>query len=399
MATARGATSLVWTRWLALAAVVLMGGALLVSGWITYRGVRNASEDMLRGQIDELERALRRELMVAPSDETLARFLDENAAAGLRYVAFFDASGAVLAEAGTPAGLGPPRPGERRRGAVMVVGDRVRVELRRAVLEIEPVQVKALRVAAARTFGIGALAASALVVVAVVLLRWILRREALERQLAHERRLASLGEMSAVLAHEIRNPLASLKGNAQLLAEQLPAGDKPRHKADRVVAEAVRLERLTNDLLAFVRTGELRREPVDPAALLREAAGDVSAAAPAAAIEVDGAPAPARWSLDPERMRQVLRNLLDNAVTAGPPVRASVSETGGELVYQICDHGPGVTSEDAERIFEPFFTRRAQGTGLGLAVARRIVELHGGSIGVDTAPGGGARFRVAIPGG
>ena len=212
-------------------------------------------------------------------------------------------------------------------------------------------------------------------------------------------RLASLGQLSAVLAHEIRNPLASLKGNAQLLAQLLPAGDKPRAKADRVVDEAIRLEDLTNDLLAFARTGELHRREVDPAALLREVA---SAAAPeggpAPAIELDTGAAPRTWSLDPERMRQVLGNLCDNAVKAGAPVRASVSlDGGGRLRFQVRDAGAGIAPDDLPHIFEPFFTKRIQGTGLGLAVAKRVVELHQGAITAANAPGGGAIFQVTLP--
>jgi two-component system, NtrC family, sensor histidine kinase HydH len=254
------------------------------------------------------------------------------------------------------------------------------------------VQARKLRDAAARTFYLGVAAAGMLLVIAAALVRSILRAAARERQLAHERRLASLGEMSAVLAHEIRNPLASLKGNAQLLAERLPPGEKARQKADRVVEEAIRLETLTNNLLVFVRTGELARRPTAPAELLREAAAAVDPE-----IEVDAADAPPSWSLDAERLRQVLVNLLENAVQAGPPVRARVSSSGGRLVFEVEDHGPGVAAADAERIFEPFFTKRAQGTGLGLAVAKRVVELHAGTIAVEDAPGGGARFRVTIP--
>jgi two-component system sensor histidine kinase HydH len=194
--------------------------------------------------------------------------------------------------------------------------------------------------------------------------------------------------MSAVLAHEIRNPLASLKGNAQLLAQAAPEAMKP--KAERVVDEAVRLEKLTSDLLAFVRTGELSRDAVDPAALVREASSGL-------AVEIDAADAPPTWSLDAARMREVMVNLLDNAVAAGLPVRAAVRREAGRLVLEVIDHGPGVPAGDRERIFEPFFTGKTRGTGLGLAIARRIVELHGGAVAVDDAPGGGARFRVEIP--
>jgi len=395
------------TRWSVIVAVVLMGAALLTTAWSTYSGIRDASDTLLRGQADVLEHAARTELGSTPTSEDLAGFLDDHAAAGLRYVAVIDRDGQEVSAGESKIGV-LERVNPVLLGRDMVVVDgRVRLQTpllarrgwrgpgrpARVVLELEPVQVTQLQNGAARTFGIGALAASMLLGVAIVLFRWILRREAIERERAHERRLASLGEMSAVLAHEIKNPLASLKGNAQLLAEQLAPGEKPRQKADRVVAEAVRLEALTNNLLAFVRTGAIQRERIDPAVLLREAVQTVDPEA----IEIDDAGAPPAWSLDAERMRQVLTNLLDNAVQAGAPVRAQVTQENGRLHFVVEDHGAGVAPEDRERIFEPFFTQRARGTGLGLAVAKRVVELHEGTIVVDAAAGGGARFRVAIP--
>jgi two-component system sensor histidine kinase HydH len=198
--------------------------------------------------------------------------------------------------------------------------------------------------------------------------------------------------MSAVLAHEIKNPLASLKGNAQLLARMLPGGDKPRAKADRVVDEAIRLEQLTNDLLQFVRTGTIQRAPVDPAQLVRDAAAGVSGE-----IAVDATAAPASWPLDAGRLRQVVVNLLDNAVAAGPPVTATVRGERGRLIIEVADRGPGVAEDDRDKIFEPFFTGKTQGTGLGLAIVRRVVELHRGTIAVYPNPGGGAMFRAEIP--
>ncbi|MBV8757282.1 MAG: HAMP domain-containing histidine kinase [Deltaproteobacteria bacterium] len=188
----------------------------------------------------------------------------------------------------------------------------------------------------------------------------------------------------AVLAHEIKNPLASLKGNAQLLASTLDEG-KPKQKAVRVVDEAVRLEKLVADLLAFVRTGELDRAPTPPARLVPDG------------VEVDAGAAPATWSLDEARMRQVISNLVENGQAAGGPVTVRIAAEDARLVIEVADHGPGVPAEDKERIFEPFFTKKTRGTGLGLAIARRIVESHGGTIVVRDGTSGGAVFRIEIP--
>jgi two-component system sensor histidine kinase HydH len=303
-----------------------------------------------------------------------------------------------MVEAGQALG-GEPARGDRRATATHV-GGRWRVDMaapfaRRVwgrgivlVTEIEPVEITEAQRAASRALAIGVLAALTLLGVAIALVRRELRRSAEDAAREHERRLASLGEMSAVLAHEIKNPLASLKGNAQLLAAALPEGHKSKAKAERVVDEARRLEQLTQDLLAFVRTGEIARADTDVVELVRASAADV-------AIELDG-PA-VHWSLDRERMREVLANLIVNAADAGPPVRVRVRPEATRLVIEVADRGPGVPPEERARIFEPFFTKKTQGTGLGLAIARRIVVLHGGTIEVGDDPAGGAVFRISIP--
>lgn len=387
-------------------AIALIAAGLVATAWTTRRAVNEAFEAVRDGQAFTVQQAVRADLADLggpPSDEDLAAIVQTHARDGLVYLAMLDGRGRVRASAGTPL---LDRPGRIERGALHVehVGDRVRVEMRSlfrrawgpgrgslwVAMEIEPVKARELRSAAQGTVALGALGALALIGVAIWLVRAELRRRAQERERERERRLASLGEMSAVLAHEIRNPLASLKGNAQLLAASLPEGGKPRAKAERVVDEAVRLEKLTQDLLAFVRTGALARSEVAPGALVREVAESYES------TTVDDAGAPATWSLDPSRMREVLVNLLDNATAAGPPVRVRVAKEGNRLVIEVCDSGPGVKPEDRDRIFEPFFTGKTRGTGLGLAIAKRIVELHGGAIWVDDAPGGGARFRIEI---
>lgn len=184
--------------------------------------------------------------------------------------------------------------------------------------------------------------------------------------------------MSAVLAHELRNPLASMKGNAELLAEGL-AGDQRRGaQAKRVYEAAARLERLTENLLDFVHAGKVNRAESAPKSLCRRAAH----ASGVEDVIIDDIGAPEVWNLDEDRMMQALLNLLRNAGQASAeagPVELRVAYEGGLLVFEIRDHGEGVADEDRERIFEPFVTTRTRGTSLGLAVVRRVAELHGGA--------------------
>jgi two-component system sensor histidine kinase HydH len=263
------------------------------------------------------------------------------------------------------------------------------------LIEFEPVRTSALSGAAGRLLMV-ALACAATLAATAAGAGWLSAHAArLQDRLARGRHLASLGEMAAVMAHEIRNPLASMKGNAQLLVEQLPEPGPARSKAERLVSDAVRLERLTEDLLGLSGAASLQCADADPVAVLRGAVDDV-----AGAVDIQAAGAPAVFRLDADRMRQVLTNLLRNALQATDPpqpVTASVATEGGRLVYAVRDRGPGVPESERDRIFEPFHTTRLRGTGLGLAVARRIVEAHGGTIEASGHPEGGAVFRVALP--
>jgi two-component system sensor histidine kinase HydH len=415
-----------WARGGLLAVTFVMGASLVITSLLSYRSVAHASGLVSRSQGEALLRSaffLVRPGQEPPERSTLAALLDERAAEGLRYVAVFDPEGRAIADAGAALAEPPlrlPTREDRDSRAFLDLGERIRMiagpppppperngrdaagvsELRRPrltiAIEFEPLVARQLSAQAARALGFGVVAAAGLMAVALLFSRQLLRQEAAERRFEEQRRLAVLGEMSSVIAHELRNPLASLKGHAQLLAERLPADGRERKKAERIVLEAQRLETLSGELLDFSRSGPIDRKDVDPAALLRAAADAVDASRIALSLE----DAPHRFPLDAERVRQALTNLLLNAVQASPegaPATARVVTEGDLLVFTVSDRGPGIPSGDVERIFEPFYTTRPTGTGLGLAVAQRIVQMHGGTLTAANDPGGGASFRMAIP--
>ena len=412
-------------RWGMLATTLVMGAALVITGVATFLSNRAAADSVAEARAMDLYRGVRRNLRDAAEAPqgtlkeavagALADILDEFTEQGLRYVALVDRAGAVVAAAGEPLGrlargltLGPPREPQLLR-----VGDRLRLEAPvpggprrgpmmmgprglRVIIEVEPVMARDLADTARNHLLVSAVAAVLLLILALFFWRFGARADRAEAQLARDRRLAALGEMSAVLGHELRNPLASLKGHAQLVLERIDPEARGYKNAERVVHEAGRLETLTRQILDFARTGSIDRGPVDPSELLRGAVEQVGDAR----VQVDTASAPAAWDLDQDRMGQVLVNLVKNAVQASPDgaaVDARCAIDGDALVFTVRDRGDGFPPGEAEAAFEPFRTHRVQGTGLGLPIARRIVEAHGGTIAALNAPNGGAVVRVRIP--
>jgi two-component system sensor histidine kinase HydH len=431
-----------WVRWGWLVSTTALGLALIIVSWANYRSARDANTTLLVGQAEILEMAIRELIRSNHGDvsqEALAELVKERQADGLRYVALLNEQGDIEVSAGerAPALLVDPRsPGADRGPGIVHVGNRVRIFRARPplppsspadatgqtpimpapgpsasspahmvpshvhrgqVIEFEPSIAMQLTERSARSLGFGLAAAALMTLAGIIFWRMSLRYETDQLRFERDRRLSSLGEMSAVLAHEIRNPLASLKGNSQLLAERLPAGSSERRKADRVILEAARLEDLTTDLLDFVRTGPLELREESPADLVRAVAEEVRPGF----FVTDLQNAPERWLLDAGRMRQALSNLLRNAQQASPPdspPSVLVSVEDGRLVIAIRDHGEGLPRGQESRIFDPFYTKRSSGTGLGLAVARRVIELHGGRLTAANHPEGGAIFRIELPG-
>jgi signal transduction histidine kinase len=224
-------------------------------------------------------------------------------------------------------------------------------------------------------------------------------RVAEEERLRRER-LAVLGEFAAGVAHEVRNPLASMRMTLQLLGEGLRGKDAEDLRV--VLDEVRRLEGSVEDLLLYAAgSPRLAREPVDLAATAREAARvlDRQATHLGVAVEVEEAAGTPRVEGDAARLRTCATNLLLNAVQASPrggKVRARVGAAGAGAVLEVADEGPGIPPEVGDRIYEPFFTGRPGGTGLGLAVTRRIAEAHGGSL-TFRSGAGGTVFRLEVP--
>jgi signal transduction histidine kinase len=242
---------------------------------------------------------------------------------------------------------------------------------------------------------LGCALAAVLTSAALIVERLGTRARRLAEEVERQRHDATLGTLSSVLAHELRNPLAALKGNLQLLAE-VATGPRAQARSQRALRSVMKLETVVRELLAFARSGNLQLTPTSPAAVLHAA---VEATA-SDQIKVSTFDVPALQRLDGHRLQQALVNLLDNALQATPAglhVEATATQEDSDLVFYVRDHGPGVPPADRARIFEPFFTTRFQGTGLGLAIAKRIVEMHGGQIAVDSALGGGALFTIRVP--
>ncbi|MBI4509955.1 MAG: hypothetical protein HY698_10005 [Deltaproteobacteria bacterium] len=264
------------------------------------------------------------------------------------------------------------------------------------MLELEPLLAR--RLIREATFNLTVACAAAFVITAsaVVFFRLSQRAERMEEQAARQRHLAALGQMSATLAHEIRNPLAAAKGHAQLLAEQVPEGHPGARSAVTVVDSLVRLEALVTRLLEFARSGEIRREDVSPAELLRAAAEEAAKGR----VKLDVSGAPPAFPLDELHVHRTLVNLLQNALQASPdgaPIEASASLVDEGLVFTVRDHGAGLPQGAGAHLFQPFHTTRTHGAGLGLAIAQRVVTLHGGAIDAVNHPEGGALFRITLP--
>jgi len=256
-------------------------------------------------------------------------------------------------------------------------------------------------------------------IIAVLISRVAITRAAARARISQKRaqsaqRMAEIGSMTSGLAHEIKNPLSTIGLNAQLLGEaieDLPIDEHEKGRMTRRVGalrgETDRLRGILEDFLEYAGELRLERLATDLNALIEQLADffHVQAQTNGVQIRLDPSPSPVMIDIDANHIKQALLNLMINAVNAmkdsddaGNELILRVdSDTDGRYAIHVIDTGPGIAQDDQERIFHPYFTTRAAGTGLGLPTARRIAEAHGGSLELHSEPGKGSDFSIVLP--
>ncbi len=437
-----------------LAVVILLSLGLVFVTLVNYRTAVRVAEETLRNQGVSigLELAAEARARSAWEGPALQELLTEQRRREIAFLAIVDRDGAVLAHtnprlAGTSledTAFLNVRNGGQLAGAMVTLGTGEEVyeltmpfhvpsggpgakadsnQPRFRILRL------ALHTAPARQIVHHALIQVALVglMVGVLLglslwqMRTLRRYLRLQDETARQERLAALGGMAAVLAHEIRNPLGAIKGLAQFLGEKWASDATQAEMTQTIAAEATRLERLVNDLLTYARPRSPELQPSDLSAMLREVMTLARASAEAADVKVslDAADGLPLVLADPEQMKQLFGNLVLNALQVMPnggtltiAARTQKSGSGDRAAgsasrspmrterwveISVNDTGPGIPEADFSRIFEPFYTTRTKGTGLGLAICRQIVEAHGGTIRVARTGPAGTAIEVTLP--
>jgi PAS domain S-box-containing protein len=225
-------------------------------------------------------------------------------------------------------------------------------------------------------------------------------RKRSEDKLREQAALARLGEMAAVVAHEVKNPLAAIKGALQVIGGRMPAESRDRLIMTDIIARVDALNEIVQDLLVFARPREPQLTPVAVAQLVENTAALVRKDPAHASLGITVSGANPVVPLDADQMRTVFLNLLLNAAQAsGANGRIAVTIGADDLAatIAIADDGPGIPADVRPKIFDPFFTTKHRGTGLGLPTARRVVERHRGTVDVECPPSGGTVVTVTLP--
>lgn len=395
----------------------------MLSSLFTYRNALSAADDALKLQASgitaSLEAALRRSDF---ADENLFwEIISKGRWEGIAFLALYDRDGRIVLHSNTRL-IGRTVEDERIRQTLsrgvpqhyylmLVTDERVFIHdapvhlhrgeyLLRLALHPYPAEnsIRQARIQLGISVGVVIILWS----IGLFLAQALNRSEKLRRAMNERERFAVLGEMAAVLAHEIRNPLGSIKGFAQYLAEQQKKNGEPAQQQplDIIIAETRRLELLTEDLLIYARPAEIKPSDFDVCELIHNCIAALPAR-PEIVCNVQCV-APLTLSSDPDKLRQILANLLLNASDAMEQegtVTVAASAERDRIVIRVSDTGSGMDEETAAKAFDPFFTTKTRGTGLGLAIVGRLTEVLGGTVHIATARAKGTTFTISLPAG
>jgi len=238
----------------------------------------------------------------------------------------------------------------------------------------------------------------------VLLFRDLTEVQELKKEVERNQRLASIGRLAAGIAHEIRNPLSSIKGFATYFKERYQDVPEDKKTAEIMVQEVERLNRVIGQLLEFSRPIKLNKVRADIHEMITHSLTMVQKQAEdrGVAITTNLSPAIEEVSLDPDRISQVLLNLYLNALEAMEQggtlhIGLFLDKECGRVKIVVSDTGIGIKEEDLVHVFDPYFTTKQSGTGLGLAIVHRIIEAHKGEVRVESEPGRGTRVTVVLP--
>lgn len=229
------------------------------------------------------------------------------------------------------------------------------------------------------------------------------KQERTQLQLERSNKLSMVGQMAASVAHEIKNPLASIKGALEIIGdESTPAKDR-REFRETAIKEVRRIDGTISEFLEFARPRQGRFEKLDLSDTLRTSLKQIEVHASKAGLQLVGRiKDDIHITGDSEKIHQVILNLLINAIQAsasGSAIEVHLDRGGGDsAVVTIRDHGKGMTPEEQERVFEPFYSTKPTGTGLGLPIVKGIIESHRGDISLDSTPGHGTTVTITFPG-
>ena len=262
--------------------------------------------------------------------------------------------------------------------------------------------------AAARRFGsgdfatrVGSIGRGELEEVAVAFDRMAEEVSIRERRIVEGERMAAIGQLAAGVAHEMNNPIGVIRGYLKTMSPEADP-ETLRDELQILDEEAAYCQRIAEDLLAYARTPELRLEPLSMPDFLEESLRRLRGMPKITGAKIELSARPGNVLADATRLRQLLANLVLNAVQVTPDgeaveVEGTMRADGYEL--RVLDRGPGISEQDRGRVFEPFYSTTSGGSGLGLAVSLGIVRAHGGSIAPEARTGGGTLFRVVLPAG